>query len=507
MFTLRPSDRIVDICTGALLVLMTVAGIREASERPFWYDEIFTVLIAQLPDMPAVLGALSQAADTSGPVFYALVRMTAGWAEPELAYRLVPVLASTITCAALYLFARRDLGATAGLTAVFMMMLSSLHHGFDVEARPYSLMVMFVAIAALAWQRASSWAWAVVLGLAAALAVGTHYYSIFAGIPFVIAESVYTVRRQHLRPGVWAALGMGAISLTVCWPLLQTLRDYYGATYYATATIGSAVASYDDVTSLGRGVGFGIAFSLGAAMLLLFVRLWPNDEDLEGRRPAPETLALVMSLLAIPFIAVIVSRVMNGGFTPRYALGMLAGVGLSFSYASRALDPKKRTWLVLGLLAIVASRELAFWASPADPLGRGARARFESQQQALQRAKQHGLPIVVDNALDCLPLAFYDTDPPARQAVCLADPEAARRYISTDSLDLDLLALKPFVEHPIVDFAHFRQRHPEFLLLSHFGGESWWPSRLVDDRFTLTVIERSADHALYRVQSAELHPN
>jgi len=78
MFTLRPSDRIVDICTGALLVLMTVAGIREASERPFWYDEIFTVLIAQLPDMPAVLGALSQAADTSGPVFYALVRMTAG---------------------------------------------------------------------------------------------------------------------------------------------------------------------------------------------------------------------------------------------------------------------------------------------------------------------------------------------------------------------------------------------------------------------------------------------
>jgi hypothetical protein len=237
------------------------------------------------------------------------------------------------------------------------------------------------------------------------------------------------------------------------------------------------------------------------------VRLWPKDEDLEGHRPPPETLALVMSLLAIPFIAVIISRVMNGGFTPRYALGMLAGVGLSFAYASRALDPKKRTWLVLGLLAIVSSRELAFWASTADPVGRGAGPRFTSQQQALARAKLHGLPIVVDDPLDCLPLAFYDTDPPARQPVCLTDPEAARRYISTDSLDLDLLALKPFVEHPIVEFAHFRQRHPEFLLLSHFGGESWWPSRLVDDRFTLTVIERSADHALYRVQSAELHPN
>jgi hypothetical protein len=507
MFTLRPSDRIIDICTGALLVLMTVAGMWEASERPFWYDEVFTVLIAQLPDMSAVLGALSRAADTSGPVFYALVRMTAGWAEPELAYRIVPVLASTMTCAALYLFARRDLGATAGLTAVFMMMLSTLHHGYDVEARPYSLMVMFVAIAALAWQRASSWAWTIVLGFATALAVGTHYYSIFAGVPLVIAETCYTVRRQQLRPRVWAALGMGAVSLAVCWPLLQTLRDYYGATYYATATIGSAVSSYDDVTSLGNGVGFGIAFSLGAAMLLLFVRLWPKDEDLEMYRPAPETLALVMSLLAIPFIAVVISQLMNGGFTPRYALGMLAGVGLSFAYAARALDSKKRIFLVLGLLAIVASRELAFWASTGSAIGRGAGPRFVSQQQALARAKLHGLPIVVDDPLDCLPLAFYDSDPPARQPVCLADPEAARRYVATDSLDLDLLALRPFVEHPIVEFTHFRERHPEFLLLSHFGGGSWWPSRLVDDRFILTVIERSADHALYRVTSAGLHPN
>jgi hypothetical protein len=507
MFTLRPSDRIIDICTGALLVLITVAGMREASARPFWYDEIFTVLIAQLPDMSAVLAALGQAADTSGPVFYVLVRMIAGMFEPELAFRLVPVLASTIACAALYAFARRDLGATAGLTAVLVMMLTSLHHGYDVEARPYSLMVMFIAIAAVAWQRASSWGWVLVLAIAAALAVGTHYYSIFAGVPFAIAEIVYTVRRRHVRLRVWAAFGMGVASLALCWPLLQELRDYYGAAFHATATIGRAVASYDEATSIGRGVGFGIAFSLGFAMLLLFVRLWPKDEDLEACRPAPETLAFVMSLLAVPFIAVVISQVMNGGFTPRYALGMLAGVGLSFAYASRALDSKKRTWLALGLLAIVASRELAFWASPGDPLGRGARARFESQQQALERAKQHGLPIVVDNALDCLPLAFYDSDPPARQAVCLADPEAARRYISTDSLDLDLLALRPFVEHPIVEFAHFRQLHPEFLLLSHFGGESWWPSRLVDDRFTLTVIERSADHALYRVQSAELHPN
>ncbi|MEP7118344.1 MAG: glycosyltransferase family 39 protein [Acidobacteriota bacterium] len=510
MFRLSPSKRTIDVCVATLLVCVAVGNFIEAADRPLWYDEIFTVVLARLPTMDGVMAALGSSVDTSGPVFHALVRLTDGWVlDVEARYRLLSVVGSTVTYAALYVFARRDLGPVAGLITVLVMLLSRLHHGYDVEARAYALMVMFIAVGAVAWQRAASWPWTIALGISAALAVGTHYYSVFAGVPFVVAELVHSVRKHHVRLQVWAALAMGGLSLWACWPLLSGLRVYYGLHYWAKPSVGRAVEAYDYLAPTGvPGAGFGIAVALGIAMLVLFVRVWPNDEALDWSRPAPETLVFVMMLLAIPFVAIAAAAAMNGGFTHRYALGMLPGVGLSVAFAARALDSHMRTLVALGLLSVLASRELAFWGSRSDESGLGARARFEGQMRAMAEAKTigMGLPVVVDNGLDCLPLAFYDAGPVASEPVCLTDPEAARRYIGTDSLDLDLIALKPYVRHQIVDFGEFRSQHREFLLLSHFGAETWWPTRLVDERYTLTVVSRSSVHALYRVTARAVIP-
>jgi hypothetical protein len=53
-----------------LLVYVTLASLVQASNRAFWFDEIFTVAIARLPTMRDVWHALAAAADTSPPGFY-----------------------------------------------------------------------------------------------------------------------------------------------------------------------------------------------------------------------------------------------------------------------------------------------------------------------------------------------------------------------------------------------------------------------------------------------------
>ena len=54
-----------------LLAYITVAGLLQASNRAFWFDEIFTVAIARLGSMTDVWQALAAAADTSPPGFFA----------------------------------------------------------------------------------------------------------------------------------------------------------------------------------------------------------------------------------------------------------------------------------------------------------------------------------------------------------------------------------------------------------------------------------------------------
>lgn len=508
IFSKRISSSTVDWCVVILITYAFAASVYEAMLRPLWYDEIFTAILAKLPTMADTTDALYRATDTSGPVYYWIIRSTVGvLGHNELAYRLPSVLAALIACVSIFLFARRDLGAVAGSVAVLVMLLSHLYHGYSVEARPYALMVMFVCLAALAWQRSENPRWRLVLAASAALAVGTHYYSVFAGLPFVIAEAVRTLRKRDLRISVWLALSAGGVALATVWQLLSTLRSYYGTSYWSKPTLGKAMSTYDWAVSAGpKGAGFGLAAVLGAFMVLLFFRLWPSDEDVSGGRPAPETLVLISGLLSLPFAVAVITSVMSGGYADRYSLGMLAGLGLSVAYAVRALDGHKQEFVAIALAAILAAHETVFWAAGIDAIERHPVSRVESIKPILSAAKQFGLPVVVDHGHDFAAFAYYGAAVDGPELVFLTDPDSARRYIGTDSMDLDMIALRPYVNWNVLPFEEFRGRGTEFLLLTHFNAEAWWPTRLVEDRYRLTVVDRSAWHTIYRVQPPGARP-
>ncbi len=86
------------------------------------------------------------------------------WAFDERIVRLVPLTAGLASLAALAFFGRRLGGSVMGLTAAALMALHPLHVRFSVEARGYSLMLLFIILAlwmllnALEFGRKRDWA-------------------------------------------------------------------------------------------------------------------------------------------------------------------------------------------------------------------------------------------------------------------------------------------------------------------------------------------------------------
>ncbi len=90
-----------------------------ASHRLFWYQEIFTVLIARLPDLATIWRALSSPVDVMPASYYVLVRLFDRALGPsELAARLPSALALALGLLITFDCMRRltdNLHALAGL--------------------------------------------------------------------------------------------------------------------------------------------------------------------------------------------------------------------------------------------------------------------------------------------------------------------------------------------------------------------------------------------------------
>jgi hypothetical protein len=499
----QPPLRVLDIAVVLLLLYATTLDLREASTRPFWFDEVFTVLLARLPTLGDVFRALADATDTSGPMFYVFERAAArAPGDIELAYRLPSLLASSLACVLIYVAARRDVGRVPAVVAVFTLLMSELYRGYSVEARPYALMVLYITIAVVAWQRAEHWAWTVVLGAAALLAVLTNYYSVFPLAAFVAAEITQTLRRRRVRPGIWLALAMGGVGMAMIWPFLSNLHASYSGHYWSRPSLTTTLASYDTLMAFappGGGLGVAVALSLGLALLM--TRQWTRHDDSGSPSPAPEMLVLIIALLAVPITVAVTARVMQGGFTDRYAIGVLPGLSLATAYLTWTLEQRLRVWVLVACVCAFASHELAFWAAGGVDRGLRPRPRIAALREFVAKAAGMNLPVVVANGLEYLPLAFYGTGRPDVALVAVTDVEGALRYTGTDSIDLDLIALRRHVDVQVEDLPNFTRQHRVFLLLATAGPDNWWPGRLVNEGYTLTVIARTASYSLYRAEA------
>jgi hypothetical protein len=492
---------------AVILVWVGFICLLSAYEKPFWFDEILTVIMCRVPSVSKLWQALGNAADTNPPLFYLVV----GWAprfisDEHLAYRLPSILGLflTIICTYLALSRRTDrLSAIAG--AAFLLCTPLV--AYAVEARPYALMIGFVSVAIVAWQRIDeSRLYTLLLGMALAIALSLHYYAILVWPVFVLSEATVWLYRRSFRIGTWIALTLSTAPLFVFGRFLIHLRQYYGPNFWSHATFGQIFSAPRELYNF---LDYWIwCFTIGVIVVLT---LWAfgktiKFDSLEQRKASErgipiEECTLIAVFLLLPVFAVLAAKVTGAGMNFRYMLPTVLGASLAVGLLTSRVTGALRAVLLMIILGNYGLSSLPVIRKALTGSLLIKRTAVAQEGDVILAAYQKfGLPIVIARGSEYLPMVYYM---PAGQSVglyALADPRAATTFHKSDSMDRALLALRPYFPVRIEDFRSFASKNREFILVSQHGPRlDWWPVRLSHDGDTLSLLSADNRMQVYKV--------
>ncbi|HEX8682577.1 MAG TPA: glycosyltransferase family 39 protein, partial [Ardenticatenaceae bacterium] len=351
----------------AILLLAAALRFNNLGERSFWGDEIISATAVREP----VLSIIQYTASDWGPppVSYLLLR---GWGqlvgESEFALRSLSVFFGVLSLPLLYQAGRYLLHCSVGLLASFVLALSTLHIAYSQELRPYSLLLFWVVVVALAFLRAlrrGKYQLWVRTGLLAGLAYYSHQYILlFVGIlaawgallmtshaARASALQTFNIRAEARELGAGLGLMLLAMSVVVLpWYLLA--GGLVGGAGWAMVRIGVSFLRESLLiagTSLLSGY-LPLAILLGALALVGL------------RRAARQSWAVALLLcgwIVLPLPAfMVIDLLSNYPFYGRQmllslpGLSILCGAGLATIQTAIPARPRKQVGilLVLGLL-------------------------------------------------------------------------------------------------------------------------------------------------------------
>jgi len=178
------------IVAAGLAIFYFVTSIQIAAHRVFWFDELFTLHIARLPQLSTIWTALSNGVDALPPTYYMTVRLFDSLFGPgDVAARVPSMIAMCLGLLLIFDCARRLTDGLHGLIALSVATCSFLPY-YGYEARSYAIYFMLAALALWAWTNASLSrnAQAVLFGAAFFAGVCYHYYFGICLLPFALSE-------------------------------------------------------------------------------------------------------------------------------------------------------------------------------------------------------------------------------------------------------------------------------------------------------------------------------
>ena len=488
----------------ALLVsYVAVTDLSRAARRFFWFDEICTVAVARQETPRKIWDALKAAADTNPPLFY---MVEAGskriFRDEQVGYRFPSVLAFAATSIALFVFARRLGGSLAGIAAATFPLLTPLHEIYAIEARPYALIVACLAIALALWQDVERRGRGVLLAVVLAIATSLHYYAIFGVVPLALGEAVLIVRQRKVRLTVWAALLCAFVPLGLFWPLLSSLKTYYGANFWAKPHVSMALGIWDWLLNLGYGWGIGLALSLLAGVLAGIVIDRKRHSNAEAHL---EERVVILGLLCLPTIAFLITKLTHGGLTQRYGLATILGFALAIAYLTARSGRRVAAWAAMFFLitfAVSEGRRVVHERLDRPVAKTGVNPETDQLSKMIQHANTPNLPVVISNDINYLPDAYYRPANYSVNFLALIDYRAALAYRQSDSADRALTALAHYLPLNVREFDPFIKQNPRFLLLSSGDPRrDWLPKRLIDDGYVLRPVGTESGAILYFVEA------
>jgi Dolichyl-phosphate-mannose-protein mannosyltransferase len=452
-----------------------------ASEKFFWYDELFTLYFSRLPNLHSLWGALNSGIDFNPPLFYLLTSgSNALFGEGKVATRLPEILGFWIFCVCLFRFVRRRAGVPAGFAAMLFPMLTGAYF-YAYDARPHALVLGACGLALVCWQMATETfslrgRWLIGLSGSLFLAFMFHCFALTLLAPFALAELFQMVRSRRIRWGVWLALLVPALlALPVYIPLLTSYRQL---------NVNDAFSKF--FVAGWREVPHFYLFLFGPCVLILFGMLvvfaldifgQPRATDAQPSSAALPDLFLALVFLMLPVFGVALGKLVNGPFFSRYFLSSLAGACIVIGIGAGLRAPRKWISHVLALLLIGGvvfntlnllkkrshgegewleepSTRYLLDTTPGRPLA----------MHSLLTAGQTNLPIAVISPFDFIYLVHYDPSLKNQLYFVAASPS---EFVFAGFLRL--LECAPIAFNRPLTLREFSRRYADYLVYGDLG--------------------------------------
>ncbi len=483
----------------ALIAYVAVRGLFGALSKAFWYDEICTWAMAQQPSVAALWKALGHAADGNPPGLYLIERAVSQLVSNDLvAYRIPSILGFCCVVLCVFVFVRRRSGGMLALACAAIPLATTLY-GFTAEARPYSLVVACISIALVCYQRAPAVWWMVLMASSLALAQSLHYYAMFAFVPFGAAEAALLLKTRRIRWGVWLVLASGLVPLAAFWPLLSRFGSVMGSHFWSKPSLEGILESYGEFLRLPTPLGVAAFATLALAVVIVWFKDW-NREVLQPADQIPfHEYVLVLTLIGLPFVGFVVTRLAHGGMNSRYVLSAVLGIPLAAGCVLPRLERQILMVLAVFLGLSLALQEMSFWRSHPGKAG----SPVDSVESLVNSTGRSDLPVVISAGILYLPIAHYASPEWRKRLFVIVDQQKAIAATGNDSIEAQLSILQEYLPLHVFDLSTFTPDHPAFLLYSHKAAlrGDWWPSELAREHYAVELLAGDDAGRVYLVTS------
>ena len=478
-----------------LTVVYAVGAMGHARNKPFWYDEVVTIMAASAPDAGATWKK-AQAMDANPPLLHLLTHFSIQWfGAGEIGVRVPAIVGFWVFCLCMYRFTLRRVGIYYALLAL-LLPIATEAYSYAYEARAYGLELAFCGLALVAWQMAAEGSRRLLacalLAISLACAILCHYYAILVYLPLAGGEAFRTWRARRIDWPVWAAFAAGGAPVVWHVANIKLVVDNFSHPTWAPAYAEQIVEFWEN--ALQHTLRFLV---LGVAILAVWmIRRGGTTGAVEdaGSPPALVDYELVAGtlFLAIPIFAVGAGLLVTHMFTGRYALLSLTGVVLlTPMIIARLAHGRALPGFALFCLSLL---PLMFVTLEIPP-GR----RPWADEPILVKALQQGPVVVADGQL-FLQMWQYAPDALKPNILFVADDAAAIKYMGFDAIDGGLRGLRPWASVQVIPYQDFAAPGREFLLYQNPLKPGWLLSKIVADGGSADLLELTSYRLLYRAR-------
>jgi 4-amino-4-deoxy-L-arabinose transferase-like glycosyltransferase len=434
--------------------------------------------------------------------YLAVRASTALLGQNGYAVRLPSIVGFLVGSLCLYEFVALRLNAWYGLLAMLVFWANPFFY-YATEARPYAVVIGFLGLSLLCWERAArperNFAFVLLLALSVAGMMLSHMMALLYIAPFCLAEAVREYRLHKLDVGIWAAL---LVPCAIPFIYLRSI-ERFDTSIFPPVFQASAHKILEAYYGSLRVEALPLLLALLLAWLTSSREL--RDETRSGRRISAVELALAAGFLSLPALVNLALMRTHGAYFERYALPVAFGYGLAatFFVANRAnlrkLPPLAAS--VVLLLFVIAFNvgpglKQSVWAH------RGAVGALPGKM--LDQITPQ-LPLVAASGLTFLEMDHYEDAATVARLYYLTDRRLAIRYAGATIFE-GLSTVKNYfpIRGRVVPYQEFVAAHPVFLVLGTPAyPEDWLLRALVamnaDVRYLGELPGLYKDTQLYKV--------